>query len=122
MDLHELRVFKQLAKVEHSTRARDQLHLSQSTVSQQIKLMEAARGWAYHQPTPPAPQPHLSPDALATIPVPAAGSSTVTCYVESSAGLNEGGRTGGTAIVLAILFLGIAPTMSSAYAAGVTVP
>jgi len=33
------------------------------------------------------------------------GTSTVTAYIESAAGVNEGGRTGLTAVVVAVLFL-----------------
>ena len=33
------------------------------------------------------------------------GTSTVVCYIESSTGVAEGGRTGLTAIVVAVLFL-----------------
>jgi len=34
-----------------------------------------------------------------------AGTSTVTTYVESAAGIAEGGKTGATALVTGILFL-----------------
>ena len=34
-----------------------------------------------------------------------AGTSTVTSYVESAAGVSEGGRTGLTAVVIALLFI-----------------
>jgi LysR family transcriptional activator of glutamate synthase operon len=41
MDLHQLRVFEAAAKSGGFTRASEQLHLSQSTVSQHIKQLEA---------------------------------------------------------------------------------
>ncbi|HHU62845.1 MAG TPA: NCS2 family permease [Clostridiales bacterium] len=47
----------------------------------------------------------LLADAIATSVGAALGTSTVTTYVESSAGVSEGGRTGLTAIVVAILFV-----------------
>ena len=45
------------------------------------------------------------PDAVATTAGAAFGTSTVTCYIESSAGIAEGGRTGLTSVVTACLFL-----------------
>ena len=45
------------------------------------------------------------PDSVATTAGAAMGTSTVVCYIESSAGVAEGGRTGLTAIVIAFLFL-----------------
>ena len=44
MDLHQLRVFQAAAKSKGFTRAGDQLHLSQSTVSQHIKQLEDELG------------------------------------------------------------------------------
>ncbi|MDL2237183.1 NCS2 family permease [Christensenellaceae bacterium OttesenSCG-928-K19] len=44
-------------------------------------------------------------DAIATAVGAAFGTSTVTTYVESVAGVNEGGRTGLTSVVVAILFV-----------------
>jgi LysR family transcriptional activator of glutamate synthase operon len=44
MDLHQLRVFQAAAKNKGFTRAGDQLHLSQSTVSQHIKQLEDELG------------------------------------------------------------------------------
>ena len=44
-------------------------------------------------------------DAIATCAGAVLGTSTVTTFVESSAGVSEGGRTGLTAIVVGILFL-----------------
>ncbi len=48
----------------------------------------------------------LMADAIATMAGAAMGTSTVTSYVESSAGVAQGGRTGLTAIVTALLFVG----------------
>ena len=48
----------------------------------------------------------LMADALATMAGAALGTSTVTSYVESSSGVAQGGRTGLTAIVTALLFVG----------------
>ena len=47
----------------------------------------------------------LMPDAVATIAGAVFGTSTVTCYIESSTGIAEGGRTGLTSVVTACLFL-----------------
>ncbi|KPH60266.1 NCS2 family permease [Novosphingobium aerophilum] len=47
----------------------------------------------------------LITDATATIVGSMAGTSTVTSYVESAAGVQEGGRTGLTAVVTGLLFL-----------------
>lgn len=44
-------------------------------------------------------------DAIATCAGAVLGTSTVTTFVESSAGVSEGGRTGLTAVVVGILFL-----------------
>lgn len=44
-------------------------------------------------------------DSVATVVGAIAGTSTVTTYVESAAGVSAGGRTGLTALVVAILFL-----------------
>ena len=48
----------------------------------------------------------LMADALATMAGAAMGTSTVTSYVESSSGVAQGGRTGLTALVTALLFVG----------------
>ena len=50
--------------------------------------------------------PALYADAIATSVGAALGTSTTTTYVESAAGVSEGGRTGLTAVVIAALFLG----------------
>ena len=47
----------------------------------------------------------LMADAVATMAGAAMGTSTVTSYVESSSGVAQGGRTGLTAIVTALLFV-----------------
>lgn len=47
----------------------------------------------------------MTVDAIGTCLGAALGTSTVTTYVESSAGIAEGGRTGLTAIVIGVLFL-----------------
>ena len=48
----------------------------------------------------------LMADALATMAGALMGTSTVTSYVESTSGVAQGGRTGLTAIVTALLFVG----------------
>ena len=45
-------------------------------------------------------------DAVATMAGAVLGTSTVTSYVESSSGVAQGGRTGLTSIVTALLFVG----------------
>ncbi|MHC4708725.1 MAG: solute carrier family 23 protein, partial [Planctomycetota bacterium] len=47
----------------------------------------------------------LSIDALATVAGALLGTSTTTAYVESAAGIEQGGRTGLTSVVTGILFL-----------------
>lgn len=44
-------------------------------------------------------------DAVGSVIGSVCGTSTVTCYIESSAGIAEGGRTGLTNVITAILFL-----------------
>jgi AGZA family xanthine/uracil permease-like MFS transporter len=44
-------------------------------------------------------------DALANLIAPALGTTTTGAYIESAAGIEEGGRTGFTSIVVAALFL-----------------
>ena len=53
----------------------------------------------------PRARPALFSDAIATIAGACLGTSTVTTYVESATGIEEGGRTGLTAIVCGVLFL-----------------
>lgn len=47
----------------------------------------------------------LASDAIATVAGAALGTSTTTSYIESSAGVGAGGRTGLTSVVTSILFL-----------------
>ena len=47
----------------------------------------------------------LMADAIATVAGAAMGTSTVTSYVESSSGVAQGGRTGLTSIITALLFI-----------------
>jgi len=47
----------------------------------------------------------LMADSIATVVGAAAGTSNTTSYIESAAGVNAGGRTGLTAVVVSILFL-----------------
>lgn len=47
----------------------------------------------------------LSSDSIATLSGAALGTSTTTSYIESAAGVAEGGRTGLTAVVVGLLFL-----------------
>ena len=50
-------------------------------------------------------KPALMADAVGTVAGAILGTSTVTSYVESAAGVAEGGRTGFTALVTSVLFL-----------------
>src|SRR5512145_852061 len=45
-------------------------------------------------------------DALANLAAPVLGTTTSGVYIESAAGIEEGGRTGLTAVFVAVLFLG----------------
>ena len=47
----------------------------------------------------------LMSDSVATMSGAALGTSTTTSYIESTAGISAGGRTGLTAVVVALLFL-----------------
>lgn len=47
----------------------------------------------------------LGSDAIATVTGALMGTSTTTTYIESASGIEEGGRTGLTAVVVALLFL-----------------
>lgn len=55
--------------------------------------------------TLPRAKDALLSDAIATTAGAMLGTSTITCYVESSAGIAEGGRTGLTAVTTGFLFL-----------------
>lgn len=50
-------------------------------------------------------RPAFAADAIATIAGALFGTSTTTSYIESAAGIDEGGRTGLTAVVVAALFV-----------------
>ena len=52
----------------------------------------------------PKTKPAMIVDAIGTVLGAVLGTSTVTTYVESSAGIAEGGRTGLTSLVVALLF------------------
>lgn len=57
-------------------------------------------------------RPALLADSTATVAGAMLGTSTTTSYIESAAGINAGGRTGLTAVIVALLFiaaLGFAP-------------
>jgi AGZA family xanthine/uracil permease-like MFS transporter len=47
----------------------------------------------------------LMPDSVGTTAGALLGTSTVTCYIESAAGVAEGGRTGLASVITALLFL-----------------
>ncbi|HVN43275.1 MAG TPA: NCS2 family permease, partial [Steroidobacteraceae bacterium] len=66
-------------------------------VAQQAGLMRDGR-------LPRARQAFLS-DALGTVAGACLGTSTVTSFIESATGVEQGGRTGLTAVVVALLFL-----------------
>jgi len=63
-----------------------------------------AAGWKQAGRLPRASQALLS-DAVGTVVGAAMGTSTVTSYIESATGIQAGGRTGLTALVVAALFL-----------------
>ena len=67
-------------------------------VSQRAKLVDA-------EGKLPKMDKALSADALATIVGSLFGTSTTTSYIESAAGIEAGGRTGLTTIVVGVLFL-----------------
>ena len=81
---------------------------------------DTARGWVYHR-APPAPQPDLTPRRAGDHSRFLLRHSRHLLY-RKLLGRLRGWARRGTAIVGGILFLGIAPATSSAYAAGVTVP
>ncbi len=55
--------------------------------------------------TLPKAKEALLSDAIGTVAGVCLGTSTITSYIESSAGIAQGGRTGLTAVVVAVLFL-----------------
>ena len=66
-------------------------------VTQQANLQEDG--------TIPQLRQAMTADALGTVVGAALGTSTVTSYIESAAGVQQGGRTGLTAVTVAVLFL-----------------
>ncbi len=70
-------------------------------------LMGLGRQAGYLTPDGKMPRVNraLFADAIATIAGSIFGTSTVVTYIESSTGVSEGGRTGLTAVVVAILFM-----------------
>ena len=73
------------------------------TVGTLIGVSEQA-GFMTDNKLPRAQQAFVS-DATATVVGATLGTSTVTSYIESAAGVEQGGRTGLTAVVVALLFL-----------------
>ena len=73
------------------------------TVGTLIGVAEQA-GFMKDNKLPRAQQAFVS-DATATIVGACLGTSTVTSYIESAAGVEQGGRTGLTAVTVAVLFL-----------------
>jgi AGZA family xanthine/uracil permease-like MFS transporter len=73
------------------------------TIGTLIGVCEQA-GFIKDNRLPRAKQAMLS-DAIGTVAGAALGTSTVTSFIESAAGVEQGGRTGLTGIVVAILFL-----------------
>jgi AGZA family xanthine/uracil permease-like MFS transporter len=61
-------------------------------------------GFIKNNTLPRAEQAMLS-DAIGTVAGAALGTSTITSYIESAAGIEQGGRTGLTAMTIALLFL-----------------
>jgi len=68
--------------------------------------VSAKAGMLDEKGQPPRVRQALLADAVGTTCGACLGTSTVTTYVESAAGLAAGGRTGLTALVTAVLFLG----------------
>ena len=66
-------------------------------VTQQAGLMKEGRI--------PRVQQAMLADSTGTVLGALLGTSTVTCYIESAAGVQQGGRTGWTAVTVAVLFL-----------------
>ncbi len=74
------------------------------TVGTLVGVSEQA-GFIEEDGTLPRAGRALTSDAVATVAGAAMGTSTVTSYIESAAGVEEGGRTGLTAVVVGGLFL-----------------
>ena len=69
--------------------------------------LSAKTGYLTEDGKVPDAEKVLLTDAIGTALGALLGTSTVTTYIESAAGIEEGGRTGMTALVTGLLFLGI---------------
>ncbi|NJE09543.1 NCS2 family permease [Thermococcus sp. MAR1] len=69
--------------------------------------LSAKAGFLTREGKVPDAEKVLLTDAIGTTVGAVLGTSTVTTYIESAAGIEEGGRTGMTALVTGLLFLGI---------------
>jgi adenine/guanine/hypoxanthine permease len=67
--------------------------------------LSARAGFLDAQGNLPEIEKPMMADALANLVAPFVGTTTSGAFVESAAGIEEGGRTGFTAIVVAVLFL-----------------
>lgn len=67
--------------------------------------LSARAGWLDAQGNLPEIEKPMMADALVNLVAPFVGTTTSGCFVESAAGIEAGGRTGFTAIVVALLFL-----------------
>lgn len=70
----------------------------------------------------PRAQQAMLADSIGTVAGAALGTSTVTCYIESAAGVQQGGRTGLTALTVAALFLLALPLSPLIVAIGAYLP
>jgi adenine/guanine/hypoxanthine permease len=68
--------------------------------------LSARAGWLDANGNLPEIEKPMMADALVNLVAPFVGTTTSGCFVESAAGIEAGGRTGFTAIVVAVLFLG----------------
>ena len=82
----------------------EDLKYSSATIRNEMADLEKA-GYLDKDGNLPRLNKALYADAIATSVGALFGTSTVTTYVESVSGVNEGGRTGLTSIVVAILFV-----------------
>lgn len=69
--------------------------------------LSAKAGYLTKEGKVPDAEKVLLTDAIGTTLGALLGTSTVTTYIESAAGIEEGGRTGMTSLVVGLLFLGI---------------
>ncbi len=83
-------------------------------VAEQAGLMEDGRL--------PRARQALAADAVGTVVGACLGTSTVTSYIESAAGVEQGGRTGLTAVTVAVLFLLALPFSGIVQAVGQHAP